>query len=408
MDTPHRSLTSAAAVALAEREADRMGLRLRLAETGPANHPTVVSELVGPDGTLAVGYGKGSGAQAVASAHFESLERFVTTARDNRRFSAEPAVLWRAADVAAQEALRADLVIARWAAEFPESPAACTRYDGEAAPVWYPLFLVDPRYHRQPLPGDGVDRYRSLIRYTSSLGTAAGADPADAVLHGLCELIEHDAVSLALLRWFVAGAPEVDTVRRDTVPDGLRKLWRDAEVAVGSAVHLFDVTTDIGVPVYLATAEHDGTRPGPAGAGASPLAGYAAERALAELIQYAGFPRTSADPLATLARWPALRDCALLPVRRLLSGRVRRAPLRADLDGAGTVASALALVTRLLRERGVEHYHAELSPAGSLVRVAAVIAPGLERFSLVRLGQPVVPTGRGWPLWTVKRIAQSS
>jgi ribosomal protein S12 methylthiotransferase accessory factor len=406
--TPHRRLSADAAVELAMREADRIGLRLNLSHNGPARHPTAISRLVRDGEAVSVGYGKGRGAQGTASAHFEALERYYTTTADNRRFADGAAEILPAPQVAAQEALRPDLVIQRWAAEYPDSRAACTRYAGHADSVWYPLFLTDPRYHLRPLPGDAVDPYHGLVRYTSSLGAAAGGDLVEAVLHGLCELIEHDAVSHALLRWFVAGPREVDLVERHDVPDHVRTLWTYAEEAVDTTVHLVDVTTDLGVPAYLAIADGESVRPGTAGGGASPIAGYAAERALGEVIQATGFPTTAADPGDKLGRWPALRDCARLDAAALLTGHVRRVPLRPDLEAGPTVPDAVERLARLLRGHGLEWYSAELTPADSLVSVAAVIAPGLERFSLVRLGQPVVPTGRGWPLWAGARDAALS
>jgi ribosomal protein S12 methylthiotransferase accessory factor YcaO len=399
--TPHRRLSAAAAVDLAIREAERMGMRLRSHEIGPASCRTTASALMDRGTTMAVGHGKGAGLQAVSSAHFEALERYFTSVRSNRRYSDAVARLLPATVIAGQRQLRADLVIQRWAAEFPEAVAACTPYHGGRTTIWYPLFLIDPRYHLRPLPGDGLAGYRSLLRYTSSLGTAAGADPAEAVLHSLCELIEHDGVSHALLRWFVAGEPELDLVPREELPGRLRDLWHDAEHAYGATVYLIDVTTDLGVPVYLAVAHGDGTATSAAGAGASPVAGYAAERALAELIQATATPRASAAAVTRdLGAWPPLRDCALLPVPRLLSGVVRRVALRDGTDDAATVPAAVDRLARVLDDRGIGFFSYLLSPADSLVSVAAVVAPGLERFSLVRLGVPVAPTGRGHQVWT--------
>jgi hypothetical protein len=37
------------------------------------------------------------------------------------------------------------------------------------------------------------------------------------------------------------------------------------------------------------------------------------------------------------------------------------------------------------------------------VSVISTIAPGLGRFSLVRMGLPVIHTGRGWDIWTRAR-----
>ncbi len=384
-------------------------MSLRLGQTGPTGHPTAVSQLIHDGVRLAVGYGKGAGLQAVVSAHFEALERYFMSTTGNRRLADGAAAVLTAKEVSRQAALQPDLVIQRWAAEFPESGTACTAYHGDRSSVWYPIFLCDPRYHRHPLPGDSVNSYRSLLRYTSSLGTAAGANATEAVLHGLCELIEHDGLSHALLRWFIAGIAEIDIVAPESLPDRLRTLWRETEDAVGAPVYLIDVTTDLSVPVYLAVPDGDGTRPSPFGAGASPLAAYAAERALSELVQSTGLGDTAAGTGAgNLAAWPDLRDCALLPIRRLLTGRIRQVPLRANLTDAASVDAALDRVAGQLHSHELEYYHVELTPADSLVSVATVVAPGLERFSLVHLGLPVVPTGRGWSLWAAARLARSA
>src|SRR5215207_1750634 len=282
---PLRSVPARVAVDLALREADRLGASLRTERLGPGN---IVSRLV-RDGTgLASGRGNGSGDQALASAHFEALERYLMSAPDNRRLAPGAARLVTAREVAGQSALGADLVVQRWAAEFPDTVAACTAYGGHggiSGTVWYPLFLSDPRYFRNPLPGDSTKPYRSLLRYSSSLGTAAGVDRDEAALHGLCELIEHDAVSHALLRWFIAADRTADVIEPARLPEPLRDLHDEARAVAGAPVHLFDVTTDLGIPAYLAVADRGGPRPAHAGAGASPLAGHAARRALDELIQ---------------------------------------------------------------------------------------------------------------------------
>jgi len=329
------------------------------------------------------------------------------SAADNRRLTPGAARLLPATRIASQDKLGPDLVIQRWAAEFPDSPAACAAYHGSQSTVWYPLFLSDPRYFRCPLPGDRVEPYRSLLRYSSSLGTAAGVTLAEAVFHGLCELIEHDGVSHALLRWFIAGELAIDLVAPELLPDHLHTLHRRATDAADAPVHLIDVTTDLGVPVYLAIADGDGARPTLVGAGASPIAWYAAQRALNELVQSCALDRTrdARDASAAtqrLAPWPALQQCAQLPVRRLMSGRVRTVALR-DTSGAGLdPESGLDHLARVLHDHGIEHFVCELTPPHSLIAVATTIAPGLERFSLVRFNLPVLPTGRGSRIWSTR------
>jgi ribosomal protein S12 methylthiotransferase accessory factor len=240
-----------------------------------------------------------------------------------------------------------------------------------------------------------------MIRYTSSLGTASGSSPQEAQLHGLCELIEHDACSHALLRWFVMRTPQVDVVDIASLPGSVRLLHDAATEAVGSAVTLFDVTTDIGVPAYLAAGDSDGPQAGPSGAGASPIGEQAALRALRELIQLAVLSGGSDDHAARtrLAAWPVLQDCLLSPSVLRSSRKVEHVPLRGTVGDVSTVDSALDTVTSLLRRCGIHSYACELTPPESLISVVSAIAPGLERFSLVRMGIPVLPTGRGWHLW---------
>lgn len=392
-----RSVHAKQAVATVLAEIDRLGLGVDAELVGPTMRVRLLR-----DGTpVALGYGKGRGAQGTVSAYAEALERYLMSARDNRRFSSHHTVLLAAATVAAQPALAADLVIQRWAAEFPAAVAACAEYCGPAGTVRYPTFLADPRYYRAPVPGDTVEPYRSLLRYSSSLGTAAGLTVTEAVYHSLCELIEHDALSQALLRWFVAGRPEVDVVERAALPPPLRALHDEATAAAGASVHLLDVTTDLGVPVYLAV-----SGPHLLGAGASTWGSHAAERALSELIQTSTLAgeTTGTAPADRLAAWPALRRCVRMPIDELLAGPVRGVALRGDA-GDGTAADGLARAGRMLGDRGVHYHVCELAPADSLIAVATTIAPGLERFSLVRHGVPVIPTGRGHHLWPAPQPA---
>jgi ribosomal protein S12 methylthiotransferase accessory factor len=83
----------------------------------------------------------------------------------------------------------------------------------------------------------------------------------------------------------------------------------------------------------------------------------------------------------------------------LLSGIVRDVPLRDTSDDGTDLERSLDDLSERLSNRGVAYFVCDLTPRASLIDVAATIAPGLERFSLVRLDVPVIPTGRGWPIW---------
>jgi ribosomal protein S12 methylthiotransferase accessory factor len=388
---PFRSVPPWHAVETAKAEVDRLGLTAVERTGGPRHAPVTQVTLARDGAAVADGWGKGEGGQAVAGAWFEALERYLMSAADNRRWEPDGPVLLSAREVAAQPALGGDRVVQRWALEFPSVVAACVTYDG---PVFYPAFLIDPRYFRWPAPGDDVRPYRGLLRYSSSLGTAAGSTAAEAAYHGLCELIEHDGFSHALLRWYVAGDPAADEVPATALPGRLARRHEAAERATGAPVHLLDLTTDLGVPVYAAISHGRGSAR--VGAGASAWASDAAGRALDELIQSCGQPAArEAEAAAKLAGWPALERCVRLPLAGL---RMRATPLRSDA-GADSAEAGLETVERALGAHGLAHYTADIAPAGSLIAVTTTVAPGLERFSLVRHGDPVLPTGRGWRLW---------
>lgn len=397
---PFRAMLPWRAAETARAEVNRLGLTAAERSAGPRHAPVTQVTLARDGVAIADGWGKGAGDQGVASAWFEALERYLMSAADNRRWEPDGPVLLSAREVAAQPALGGDLVVQRWALEFPSAVAACATYDG---PVLYPTFLTDPRYFRWPVAGDDVRPYRGLLRYSSSLGTAAGSTVAEATYHGLCELIEHDGLSHALLRWYVVGDPAADEVPATALPGRLARRHEAAERATRAAVHLLDVTTDLGVPVYVAISR--GSRSTRIGAGASAWASDAAERALDELIQSCGQPAArEAEAAAKLAEWPALERCVRLPLAEL---RMRAVRLRPDA-GDDSAEGGLEAVERALGAHGLAHHAADIAPADSFIAVTTTVAPGLERFSLVRHGDPVLPTGRGWHLWPSSTTAAAN
>ena len=109
--------------------------------------------------------------------------------------------------------------------------------------MWVPLEMVDLDF---TLPH--VFEASTLLR--SSNGLASGNTLAEAVLHGLLEVVERDATGLMNLwppgHW---GRARLDLA---TVTDASARRLLDRFEQADIAVSAWDVTTDIGVPAFMA------------------------------------------------------------------------------------------------------------------------------------------------------------
>lgn len=232
---------------------------------------------------------------------------------------------------------------------------------------------------------------------SSSTGVAAGNDVLEAVSHALCEVVERDAITLWTNR-----APEARAEREvdpATVDDpGCRDLLAAYErAAVG--VLVADLTTDVGVPVFRATAVDTRSSsvrgiPAATGYGCHPSRAVALSRALTEAAQsrltmIAG----SRDDLPP-ASYRRLRD------RHVLGRHVRRlekASQRSFADVAGhdaaTVEEDVVHVLDRLRAVGIrEGVVVELGRKDVGIPVVRVVVPGLEGW--FDKAEPCVPGRR--------------
>lgn len=145
-------------------------------------------------------------------------------------------------------------------------------------PVWVPLEAARLDHTTQVFGG--------LVR--SSNGLASGNNDDEAVLHGVCELIERDATTLLSLRsprHILGSRLDPSSFESQTIHQLCGHL-ADADVHLD----LFDLTTEIGVPVIHAVVRD--TRVAPhrqfdlaAGSGCHPFAPHAAVRAITEAVQ---------------------------------------------------------------------------------------------------------------------------
>lgn len=84
------------------------------------------------------------------------------------------------------------------------------------------------------------------LRETNTNGAGAGDTWERAVYAGICEAVERDALLIHYLNRL--SPPEID---KSTIPDNEIQTILDKCRRYGIEIHLFDVTTDIGVPTIL-------------------------------------------------------------------------------------------------------------------------------------------------------------
>jgi ribosomal protein S12 methylthiotransferase accessory factor len=378
----HRSRTPHETLALVEPHLRRFGITRVANVTGLDRLGLPVYLAVRPNArALSVSQGKGlDAASAKVSAIMESLEAY------HAEFHQRACRVGTRADLLDSRAVRAESVVdplrlPRNRASEDLAHRALVWTTGEdiatGRQVWVPLEMVNLDF-TLPHALEGRDLFRS------SNGLASGNSVAEAVLHGLIEVVERDATGLMDLR-----APE-DWARArldlTTVSDPDARLVLDRFERADIAVSVWDVTTDIDVPAFTAAifdrTTQEPLKPWPPalGSGAHPHSGVALCRALTEAAQsrltaiagsrddigrrdYA--EHQSADVIEhhrALAREPGVRDF--------------RAVRSCATD---TIQGDLRAIVRRLAMRGLDQVVAiDLSRGDLPVHVARVIVPGLE------------------------------
>ncbi len=383
----------------------RLGLEPELTDLGGGGDPTAWSCRIFADGgspSMARGMGKGHPEEARVGALFEALEHYLTGPSWYRPETVELVEPERIATgplrAEACGPLRAGL----------GGRLACHRYRpfGQGPGIPVPLFLFAPWYverHAGRLREQASDtcEYGRLMRYSCDSGSAIGVTAAEALLHALNEVIERDALSLLLVRAFLCPAGfRVRLIDPATLPAEPAGALSAAERVTGTPVHLLDISSDLGVPTMLAYTAPTGTRPHRHGAGASLSPGYAAWRALTELLQTTlGETLTRSDArgaeLAGLAAYPELHACGRFDLTEHLREAVTVPFARGTWSPPEHPRVQLRRLVALLTARGHPPYRRTVAARpGRVVAVHAVV-PGLERFMLVTDGNLVLPGPRG-------------
>lgn len=235
------------------------------------------------------------------------------------------------------------------------------------------------------VPFEAVHLDRTLVspRYwQSSDGLASGNTLEEAMLHGLLERVERDALTL----WQVTPPQKRYRSRIDTergCEAELGEILNKIRMA-GLDVAVFDITSDLGIPCMVALVGPPKHPASPAlrhvdvtlGAGASPLPAAAAIRAITEAVQ-------SRMTFIAGARDDLVSETFSRPVdpATLAAFDAPLAQQLIDLQGvrAKSTGEALSAVLNRLQACGIsEIYAVDLTPAWLPVFVTKVLVPQLE------------------------------
>lgn len=215
-----------------------------------------------------------------------------------------------------------------------------------------------------PLPNEPV------LLYHASTGSASGPSFEVAALSGLCEVIERDAF---MIHWLCRiPAPKVDL---SSDPD----LWAEFQSRYdrpGISYHMWDYTTDVGVPVYFVSVTEN--RPTSVtlavGAAARPMGRAAARKALMESVQTRVWLRqmSRSSGLKQITNWSAVRSFEdhvhlwgspdMLQHADFLLNTPNRVALRLGM-GPATTANQLQWVVDCLAAVGLEAIVVDVTPS---------------------------------------------
>jgi ribosomal protein S12 methylthiotransferase accessory factor len=414
-----RSVSASEALAIIESAYAREGLSAELIAGMPGSLFPVYRCTVRDANGQAVAHssGKGQLEQARASALFEAWQhlqhrRGQSSLPQDGRLRVMPI-----REVLEQPELRREAMLYRLAEDFPSCELACMRYQAvadTADTIWYPAFARNPSYRWHPAEDDELE-YTPYLRYAYDSGTASGVNIGEAVLHGLLEVIERDALSMAFLDWYVRDPPEVRLIDMASFPIELCKLRAEVEEFINNKILFIDITSDIGVPGYAALPGELDSFPGSIGSGASLSSAYAAERSLTELAQAVHFARLDIDTthqhrLENLQQWPILEICARLdrtPFRKVANRydfTEQCTPLAADKS----IPEQINILTGMLVRQGFRPYSFSWTTERADCPVVTVLVPGLDWFAMVHNATPILPTGRLMPVLNDLRVDLAS
>ncbi len=239
---------------------------------------------------------------------------------------------------------------------------------------WLPFELVHANYALPEPP-------HSATFAATTNGLASGNTADEALLHALMEVIERDALTLWKLGPDAWGGRTA--IRPETVDDPACRRLLELFLAAGIDVAIFDITSDLGIPAFMALIDDpSGTTGAPElGSGAHPAPEVALARALTEAAQArATFIAGAREDIPDAEYEPAALDERRRAARAILDG-LRPARSFAEVVSVEQPSFALDIEATLeaLCRAGISQVLAvDVGKPAFGLAVVRVVVPGLE------------------------------
>ena len=247
-------------------------------------------------------------------------------------------------------------------------------------------------------------RSRMTAPFLLSTGCAAGRSKTDAVLHGLCELVERDAAGL----WWRGGMHGRPLALEDPALGEAAALLAGLRQGNQSRrTWLLDITTDLGIPATAAISGHadgkglrlrSGRAPDVGRRGSRRDHGALSVRARTYAVVAAKRAEGGEEKLNDRDRDHLARatqidadTCSLLHPRGM--------PARHEASPSESPAEQIRWLTARLAAQGFEAFLVDLTRPAFAVPVVRVVAPGLQvepsQLESARLQAAIAATGGG-------------
>jgi len=351
--------------------------------------------------TIFYGCGKGIGIQSKVSACFEAIEHYAVHSFCQYNYNQEhyysldnPLIVNKL-----KELHLLDPGIYRHQDKIPF--ARCEEIiTGEY--LYYPFYMLDPRYGKNPHPSDKFN-YQPYAWNACDSGIASGTSREEASIHSLNEAVERDAYSLFLIQGFLLNN-KISIIDKQSVPEYLKKMIKHIEREYAEELILVDITSDIGIPSILVTMTNQSMAIQPIGCGTSLFKDYALERALLESLQplhlfNKHLANNQTQTLKNFATTPLLAKCAKADISQLTpNSQIVNFNSLPRYNGDTSLEQQFQTIVQRIRDKNFEIYTTTIADIDTGFHCVKYIIPGFEQFYLVEIGKNILPNKRGMNL----------